>query len=53
MLITDKGQMIRCNAKDIRVTGRNTQGVRIFSLSSGEKVVSSTRIEDSSLDNLE
>ena len=36
MLITDKGQMIRCNVKDIRITGRNTQGVRIFNLSDDE-----------------
>jgi DNA gyrase subunit A len=48
MLITDKGQMIRCNVKDIRITGRNTQGVRIFNLSDNEKVVSAARIEDSS-----
>jgi len=48
MLITDKGQMIRCNVKDIRITGRNTQGVRIFNLSENEKVVSAARIEDSS-----
>jgi DNA gyrase subunit A len=48
MLITDKGQMIRCNVKDIRITGRNTQGVRIFNLSENEKVVSAARIEDAS-----
>ena len=47
MLITDKGQAIRCNVKDIRITGRNTQGVRVFNLSKDEKVVSATRIEDS------
>ena len=51
MLITDKGQMIRCNVKDIRITGRNTQGVRIFNLSENEKVVSAARIEDSSEEN--
>jgi len=47
MLITDKGQAIRCNVKDIRITGRNTQGVRVFSLAEDEKVVSAARIEDS------
>jgi DNA gyrase subunit A len=51
MLITDKGQMIRCNVKDIRITGRNTQGVRIFNLSDDEKVVSAARVEDSSEEN--
>ncbi len=52
MLITDKGQAIRCNVKDIRITGRNTQGVRIFNLSKDEKVVSATRIEDSIEENI-
>jgi DNA gyrase subunit A len=47
MLITDKGQAIRCNVKDIRITGRNTQGVKVFSLTKDEKVVSAARIEDS------
>ena len=51
MLITDKGQAIRCNVKDIRITGRNTQGVRVFNLSKDEKVVSATRIEDSTEEN--
>ena len=52
MLITDKGQAIRCNVKDIRITGRNTQGVRVFNLSKDEKVVSATRIEDSTEENI-
>ncbi len=51
MLITDKGQAIRCNVKDIRITGRNTQGVRVFSLAKDEKVVSAARIEDSTEEN--
>jgi DNA gyrase subunit A len=51
MLITDKGQAIRCNVKDIRITGRNTQGVRVFSLTKDEKVVSAARIEDSTEEN--
>ena len=51
MLITDKGQAIRCNVKDIRITGRNTQGVRVFNLSQDEKVVSAARIEDSTEEN--
>lgn len=51
MLITDKGQAIRCNVKDIRITGRNTQGVRVFSLAKDEKVVSAARIEDATEEN--
>ncbi len=46
ILSTDKGKMIRCAVKGIRVAGRNTQGVRIFKLSGDEKVVSATKIED-------
>ena len=46
MLITDQGQMIRCNTSEIRITGRNTQGVRIFKLDSGEKVVSAVCLTD-------
>ena len=38
--------MIRCAVKEIRVAGRNTQGVRIFKVSNDEKVVSAIKIED-------
>ena len=30
MLVTDGGQLIRCPVDDVRIAGRNTQGVRIF-----------------------
>ena len=32
--------------KEIRIAGRNTQGVRIFNLSGEEKVVSAIKIDD-------
>ena len=44
MLTTNKGTMIRCPIRDIRIAGRNTQGVTIFKTSKGEIVVSATRI---------
>ena len=47
ILSTDKGKMIRCQVKEIRIAGRNTQGVRIFKLSGDEKVVSAIKIEES------
>jgi len=47
ILSTDKGKMIRCEVKGIRIAGRNTQGVRIFRLSGDEKVVSAIKIEES------
>ena len=46
ILSTDKGKMIRCEVKGIRIAGRNTQGVRIFKLSGEEKVVSAIKIDD-------
>ncbi len=46
LLSTDKGSMMRCAVKEIRIAGRNTQGVRIKKLSGPEKVVSVIKIED-------
>ena len=46
ILSTDKGRVIRCQVKEIRIAGRNTQGVRIIKLSGEEKVVSAIKIED-------
>ena len=46
IISTDKGKVIRTNVKDIRIAGRNTQGVRIIKLSNNEKVVSTIKIED-------
>ena len=47
ILSTDKGRVMRCAVKEIRIAGRNTQGVRIFKLSGEEKVVSAIKIDDS------
>jgi len=46
LISTDKGSIMRCAVKEIRVAGRNTQGVRIKKLSGSEKVVSVIKIED-------
>ena len=46
ILSTDKGSIMRCAVKEIRVAGRNTQGVRIKKLNGEEKVVSVIKIED-------
>ena len=45
MLVTDGGQLIRVPVDDIRVVGRNSQGVTIFSTKEKEKVVSVEHIE--------
>ena len=46
LISTDKGRVIRCAVKGIRIAGRNTQGVRIFKLSGAETVVSAIKIDD-------
>jgi len=38
MLITIGGQMVRTFVKDIRETGRNTQGVKLINLDEGDKL---------------
>jgi len=46
LISTNKGRVIRTVVKEIRVAGRNTQGVRIIKLSGEEKVVSAIKIDD-------
>jgi DNA gyrase subunit A len=40
MLVTDKGQLIRCPVDGIRIAGRSTQGVIVFDTAEDEHVVS-------------
>ena len=44
MMITKKGIMIRVPVEGIRVTGRNTQGVKIMNLTTGDLVVDVARV---------
>jgi DNA gyrase subunit A len=46
MIVTDKGKIIRTHAKDIAMIGRNTQGVRLIQLESGEKMVSVAKLAE-------
>jgi DNA gyrase subunit A len=46
MLVTDGGQLIRCPVDGIRIAGRSTQGVIVFSTAEGEKVASVERLSD-------
>ena len=46
MLVTDGGQLIRCPVHDIRIAGRSTQGVVLFKVAEGERVVSVTRLAE-------
>ena len=40
MLVTDRGQLIRCPVDGIRIAGRGTQGVIVFNTADDERVVS-------------
>ncbi|HEX8808853.1 MAG TPA: DNA gyrase C-terminal beta-propeller domain-containing protein, partial [Xanthobacteraceae bacterium] len=44
MLVTDGGQLIRCPVDGIRIAGRATQGVIVFSTAEGERVASVERL---------
>ena len=46
MLVTDGGKLIRCPLDDIGIKGRGSQGVSVFKVDEGEKVVSVARLSD-------
>ena len=46
MLITDRGTLVRFKVSELSIIGRNTQGVRLINVSSGELVVGMQRIEE-------
>jgi DNA gyrase subunit A len=46
MLVTDGGKIIRLAAGEIRVIGRNTQGVRLIGLEENERVASIARLAE-------
>jgi DNA gyrase subunit A len=50
MLVTDGGQLIRCPIDGIRIAGRSTQGVIVFSTAEGEKVASVERLTEEGQD---
>jgi DNA gyrase subunit A len=45
MLISEGGQMICIGANDLRVIGRNTQGVRLVNLREGDRLVSAALLD--------
>ena len=44
-MITNKGTVIRTKVMDIRISGRNTQGVTLMKAGEDEKVVSVAKVE--------
>ena len=46
IMVSDKGQVIRVNINQIRIAGRTTQGVSLFKIPEGDKIVYVSRVED-------
>jgi DNA gyrase subunit A len=46
MLVTDGGQLIRCDLAEISIKGRKTRGVIVFNTAEGERVVSVERLSE-------
>lgn len=46
MLMTNGGKLIRIRVDEVRLAGRNTQGVRLFDVGKNEGVVSVTRLSE-------
>jgi DNA gyrase subunit A len=44
MIISQKGILIRLPIRDIKVIGRNTQGVRVINLDDGDRVIDVARV---------
>jgi DNA gyrase subunit A len=51
LMITARGMIQRIAAREIRVSGRNTQGVRIMSLEEGDTLVAVKRVPREEVDN--
>jgi DNA gyrase subunit A len=47
ILVTDQAKLIRTTVGDIRIIGRNTQGVRLFHVADDEHVVAAAKIDES------
>ena len=46
MLMSDQGHLVRIEVSEVNEIGRNTQGVRLISLSEDQRLVGVVRIED-------
>ncbi len=46
MMVTDNGRLIRVPVHDVRIAGRNTQGVTLFKVGDDEHIVSVDRIHE-------
>ncbi len=46
IMVSDKGQIIRVNIKQVRIAGRSTQGVSIFKIPDTDKIVNVSRVQE-------
>ena len=46
MLISDQGMLVRTRVSEVSIQGRNTQGVRLIKVKSGEHIVGVARVEE-------
>jgi DNA gyrase subunit A len=46
MLVSSGGKVVRIRVNEIRVIGRNTQGVRLIDLEEGERVAAVARLAE-------
>jgi DNA gyrase subunit A len=53
MLITTGGMVNRTHVREIRVVGRNTQGVRVMNLNEGDKIASVAKVAREEMDDTE
>jgi DNA gyrase subunit A len=53
MLLTARGQSVRCPVADIRVVGRATQGVKLVDLAEGDRLLALARVVEVKDDEVE
>ena len=53
MMITKGGVIIRCPVEGIRISGRNTQGVKLMNLDAGDQIVDVARVQKEEGDDAE
>ncbi|CAN0380750.1 unnamed protein product [Discosporangium mesarthrocarpum] len=53
VMMTDAGQLIRTDVRDIRIAGRTTRGVTLFRVADDERVVTVTSLDDVAEDDAE
>lgn len=53
VMISSSGQTVRISMRDLRVLGRNTQGVKLVNLREGDYLVAIQKIEDTGVNNSE